>query len=955
MGSPGAAAATARILAARGLGLAAPGARAGDYDEFKVKRQAIYEFAAAPAVSRRGDKVTITFTSKGYCDVTVAIEDAAGRIVRHLAAGVLGKKAPPPLMKDSLAQTIVWDGKDDAGRYVDDPDGVSVRVSLGLKPAFERTLFWSPHKRIDAAAPVMVPAPEGVFLLENYVPDHGRYGGSQVRLFDHDGEYVRTIYPFPAGKLDEVKGLARHEFRHWGLLPLKLGYYQSTLLATGMEDGQVRMGATPSALAVRGRRMAVVHHRLSRLATDGSSGGLALAGPRVTTTVRQRGYWPLMNYPVSPGSAAFSPDGESLYLAGYEWNENHGTGGTQKHWLHGVMRMDFAKGDPPEVFLGSMAKGGSGSGDAQFNVPCSVACDAKGRVYVADNMNDRVRVFSPAGKLLKTIPVRRPAHVAVHHRTGEIYVFTWLRKNASVYKNIKDVKPTLTKFGPLADPKLLASYPLPLMGAPRNLLRPNTWDTNGGSQFRAAVDTWTDPPTIWLTPGPPPRYGNHTWERIGILMMVEKDGKLAVRKSFGATAAKAVVRATPPVTWRQRLYVNPASGKLYIGEGDSGVSKSFNQLVEIDPAGGRTKLVDLPLGAEDICFDQHGRLYVRTDTFVVRYDSRTWREIPFDYGEQRASHSWGMGARGAKLVSGLLTTGHRSNPFWHMGGFDVSLTGHIAVTTCNLVKHPPRPKEGAKARFDYAARPYLPKMYPGRMRWGEIHIYDSHGKLVREDAVPGMGHLNGIGIDSDDNLYLLAASKRMIGGKLYDPTLRRDTSGTLLKVPAGGCRVLSAGTRNVPVPLPKARRPDRPIELKGYTTGWVEGADWFYGGVGFCTPGSCICSNSRFDLDYFNRSFAPEPLGFSVAVLDAAGNLITRIWRYGNVDDGRPLVPAGGPARTRPIGGDETALLHACYVAVHTDRRLFIADQGNARVLSVKLGYHKTVKLALRGLRDTEP
>jgi len=36
------------------------------------------------------------------------------------------------------------------------------------------------------------------------------------------------------------------------------------------------------------------------------------------------------------------------------------------------------------------------------------------------------------------------------------------------------------------------------------------------------------------------------------------------------------------------------------------------------------------------------------------------------------------------------------------------------------------------------------------------------------------------------------------------------------------------------------------------------------------------------------------------------------------------------------IGGDEVALCHGAYVAAHTDRRLFIADAGNQRILSAQ-------------------
>ncbi len=110
-------------------------------NEFTVKREAVFEFVQPPRVSRQGDAVTIAFESKAFCDATVAIEHADGRILRHLASGVLGDNAPPPFKKSSKAQTVLWDGKDDAGKYVDDKDSLTVRVSLGLKPQFERTMF----------------------------------------------------------------------------------------------------------------------------------------------------------------------------------------------------------------------------------------------------------------------------------------------------------------------------------------------------------------------------------------------------------------------------------------------------------------------------------------------------------------------------------------------------------------------------------------------------------------------------------------------------------------------------------------------------------------------------------------------------------------------------------------------------------------------------------------------
>jgi hypothetical protein len=66
------------------------------------------------------------------------------------------------------------------------------------------------------------------------------------------------------------------------------------------------------------------------------------------------------------------------------------------------------------------------------------------------------------------------------------------------------------------------------------------------------------------------------------------------------------------------------------------------------------------------------------------------------------------------------------------------------------------------------------------------------------------------------------------------------------------------------------------------------------------------------------------------------------------VDDGKPLVAAGGPPNPRSIGGDETALFFPAYLATHTDRRLFIADAGNSRIVSVKIGYITEEKVQLK-------
>jgi hypothetical protein len=327
------------------------------HDEFKVKRAGPFASARNLTVTRDGDRVTISFTTKAYCDVTVAIEgpprgDRSPVIIRHLACGVLGGNAPPPFRKSSLEQTLVWDGKDDAGDYVDNKHARTVCVSLGLKPRFERTLFWSPGKPTAGHTPIICPRPEGVYVYQGGVLDH-------LRLFDHDGNYIRTVYPFPANQVAEVKGLRRHRFPHDGdVLPLKGGFHQATLLTCGSNyqiGKHTDDGVAGTTLAIHGRTVAIIHNELN-----------------------------------------------------------------------------------------------------------AVACDSQGRVYVSDYRNDRIQVFSPDKKLLKTIRVDRPAEVAVHQRNGHLYVFSWWYRSQFYREGQFHAK--LTHLGPFEKPVKIASYPLPRIG-----------------------------------------------------------------------------------------------------------------------------------------------------------------------------------------------------------------------------------------------------------------------------------------------------------------------------------------------------------------------------------------------------------------------------------------------------------------------------------------------------------
>jgi len=97
--------------------------------------------ASGPTVTALGGgQFSIAFSVSNYTDVAVLITDTNNVPVRHIVAGVLGSNAPAPFVCGSLAQTVVWDGRDDSGTVA--PAGVTYRaqVMLGLQATYARSL-----------------------------------------------------------------------------------------------------------------------------------------------------------------------------------------------------------------------------------------------------------------------------------------------------------------------------------------------------------------------------------------------------------------------------------------------------------------------------------------------------------------------------------------------------------------------------------------------------------------------------------------------------------------------------------------------------------------------------------------------------------------------------------------------------------------------------------------------
>src|SRR5947207_3519248 len=175
-------------------------------------------FTKGPTAIKTGDRVKIDFTVDRNTDVAVYVEDAEGKIVRHLAAGVLGKNPPEPLRPNALAQALEWDGKDDFGKPAAGGP-FKVRVRLGMKPEFAGFLMHNPDGSGEVSAVAVGPG-GALYVFHKDGTANGNMGGHKVKVYDRDGRHRKALTPFPADvDPSKVKGLGTFQTAEGDLVP----------------------------------------------------------------------------------------------------------------------------------------------------------------------------------------------------------------------------------------------------------------------------------------------------------------------------------------------------------------------------------------------------------------------------------------------------------------------------------------------------------------------------------------------------------------------------------------------------------------------------------------------------------------------------------------------------------------------------------------------------------------
>jgi len=459
-------------------------------------------------VERVGEAARIAFSATISTDVEVAVLDAKDRVVRHLAAGVVGDgvESPPPL-KPGLAQRLDWDGRDDAGRPAQGGP-FRVRVRAGMQCRFGRIIGGRPDVGSVAQMPYRAPvnglvtdAQGNLYVkLMSSVGSHGNSGRWpwHVRKFDRNGKYVSTILPYSASTPPEkASGMTLLDAGNGRFTPANQNslypvFYQfGNEILPRLQDGKVVFSSSEE-------------FRLTFFALDGSN---------ALSTVAM---WPEKSRPKMPRwldiQVALSPDGRTAYysnLAGTPY-DGRKPDDVDPAWPQGrVYRHDLSRADalPTPFFdleLPDFEKAPYWMPSAwdKKTAASGIDVDAAGNVHVGDLVNHQLVEIDPSGRKVGATPVPWPDKVLVSRRGDTRYVVS--RKVSRGHLPAA----TLVKLaGRGADAKVVAE--LKLEG------------TVGGS---ATLDESGDVPVLWLA-------GDIDDRQTRLIRVEDRGGELAVTGS----------------------------------------------------------------------------------------------------------------------------------------------------------------------------------------------------------------------------------------------------------------------------------------------------------------------------------------------------------------------------------------------------------------------------------------
>jgi hypothetical protein len=907
------------------LACAAPSTAANSY-RGRQQRAETFEFGAKPTIEKKGDGFVIRFATKAACDATVMILDKDGRIVRHLASGVLGKNAPAPFKQGTLEQELAWDGKDDFGKAVD-RSTCQVKVGLGLTARYDRSLGWSPGQSLTRVA-IATDRDGRLYVLDGSFAEWAGATTFSVRVFDRDGKYLRQIAPPPSTSAGKAATMGWNQTAWGATVPRANPGYHGVSLTSDYVLGNRVVRQTP-VVTPDGRFVFLTptdYKRRDRwlVMVDGRDGTVA-SGDRMLidkgAKLFGRG---------GPVHMALSPDGKWLYFGSQE----------ERGSAHCVFRTPLAKPGTPTVFAGRKRK--AGKDDVHFNTPIGVACDAAGNVYVADSMNNRIQVLKPDGTYLGTLPVKRPILLAVHEKSGAVYVLSFFARR----------KMKLLRLGGLADPATKIEGP-----------EIGCMYSDGGSRMARspllALDQSGDTPRVWV---------KHFGSR---LVLLEDRGTAFKELPNGdVNRVEKGWRGWGPWEHQAQIAADPVREELYIREGGMSFSDSMIRVDGrtgrvLDRFGRRNSGGSTPLGIEQARVSWEGRVYLRTGhngIWLTEYNPRTKQPDPLP-GSVPTGNAKGSQVFKGKPYKGIHIPANGSvRSFQDVMG--IALNGDLYIPCGIRAEDIPLLK---KAGLDYPTRKEL---YRNPFRGSLLKVYSPDGTLKCLSALPGLGPSQGVCVGRDGAVYM-ALECQPLGVKRPEGMAKNaNVSGaswaTVVKFnsrhdtyPIG--RINGRWTKDLGgKPTHRWLRGGFKKEKDGAGPVRIENVAWDYPGFGLFKGNSCNCPKSNMSMDGFERLFVPALHTCTVNVLDANGNIVVRIGGYGNADsrgkDSPVIDPETGELRPRrkddpqdlesPLATPEIGLAHPNFTAV-TDEALYVNDRANYRIVRAVLKYQAEVVLEL--------
>ncbi|MHC4916547.1 MAG: NHL repeat-containing protein [Planctomycetota bacterium] len=411
----------------------------------------------APTAKRAGGKTRIEFGVSRETDVAVYVLNAKGEIVRHLAAGVVGKNAPAPL-KGGLSQSLEWDGKDDVGEPAKGGP-FSVRVVAGMKPAYSGTVFSKfargPNNLVAVGG--LAVRPDGrVYVLAPRWSHYPRRS-TAVHVFLRNGNYEKTIKPMPAGLSPErLKSIGAFRDEQGMLTPVIHQVLEQNFYPGAMAFPQ-GMAVTAKGDLVFGRGSG----QISVLDVDGGVACGTYSGASIGGAPKKATSW-------HRAALAVGSDGKTVYVSGLKktrWD---------KKGLPVVYKTSLPERKTTAVFFGDPAKPGNGEGQLG-DVASALTCDGKGHLVVCDPANGRVLIVDEkTGKVASKLAIKA-SWAAIHPESGALY--------ATVDNEL--VKYASWKGAPKAVARVA-------FGEQRKMPRKKL------GKISVALDVWAAKPVVWI-------------------------------------------------------------------------------------------------------------------------------------------------------------------------------------------------------------------------------------------------------------------------------------------------------------------------------------------------------------------------------------------------------------------------------------------------------------------------